>query len=217
MERRTAVISSLAVASLAVALAGCDVTPSNFSGGVITENRATTSFDAVEIRGAANVTIVAGEDYAITVTAGDRTIGDVNTSVIGTTLVIDENRVTSAGKVDITLHAPTIRSVQILGAGNIDITGIDTDEFALVVAGAGDITAAGRADSVVALIAGTGKIDTFGLAARDATVRLNGVGEIRVAASGTLDAELNGVGEIVYSGDPVVTSKLAGVGNIGKA
>jgi hypothetical protein len=214
MKRRSAVFSSLALATLALTLAGCDVVPSRFGGETVTEERTTTEFDGVEIRGAADTTIVVGGEYAISVRAGSNTIDGVHTSVVGTTLVIDEDDVAAARRVEVTIHAPSLSSVQILGAGTIDISGVDSDKFAIVVAGAGDVTAQGRTGSLVAIVAGTGEIDARQLLAADATARLAGVGTIKVAASATLKAELSGVGEIRYVGDPSVTSQVSGVGSI---
>jgi len=214
MERRTAVVSSLAVASLAVALTACDIVPSNFSGETVTENRTAVAFDAVEIRGAADTTITVGPEYSITVRAGSDTIDDVRTSVQGSTLVIDEDDVATARRVEIAIETPSLTSVQILGAGSIDVTGIDSDKFAIVIAGAGDVTAQGSTRSLVAIVAGTGEIKATELLAADANVRLAGVGAIRVAASSTLEAELSGVGEIHYVGDPSVTKNVSGVGTI---
>ncbi len=216
MERRAIVLSSLAVVALAGALVGCDPISQRFAGDTVVETRTTDTFDAIEIRGAVDTTIVAGEAYSITIRAGDKVVGDVHTSVIGTTLVIDEEHVGSAGRVEVVVHAPTITSVQILGAGTVDISGIDTPQFAIALAGTGEVKAEGRAGTFVAVVGGTGSIDSLPLLADHVTARLAGVGSIKVAASVTLDAELTGVGEIRYSGDPVVTSHVTGVGEINR-
>jgi hypothetical protein len=57
-------------------------------------------------------------------------------------------------------------------------------------------------------------LDLDGLAARDATVRLEGTGDVRVQATSTLDATLGGTGSILYTGSPAVTTHTTGVGSV---
>jgi hypothetical protein len=214
---RTTVAATLAILALAASLSGCDAVPARFKGTPVTEERAVTAFDSIEVRGASHITIVAGAEYSLSIRANEEVIDDVRTSVVGTTLLISEVRSASPSRIEIVIHAPTLSSIEMLGAGDITVTGIENDRLAIAIAGAGDITVSGQATTVIAVLSGAGEIDTTGLEAQDVTVRLSGVGSIAVAASRSLDAELSGVGEIRYQGDPSVTSKVSGVGQISHA
>jgi hypothetical protein len=212
MKRTT--IAAAAIIALTLTLAGCKVTPASFSGTPVTQSRAVTTFDSIELRGVGDVTVVAGEAFSLSVRANSSTIDGVRTSVEGTTLVISEDDKAASGRVEIVIHAPTVSSVEVLGAGSVTVTGLDVERFAVAMAGAGDATVSGRAKTVVAVLSGVGSIDASALKSTDVTARLSGVGSLSLAASATLDAELGGVGDITYTGDPVVTSKVSGVGKV---
>ena len=216
MQRKTAA-ATLGILALAASLTACEAVPARFKGNPVTEERDVTAFDSIEVRGVGEITIVAGDDFALSVRADESDIDHINTSVVGTTLVISEDHAASSSRIEIEIHAPTLSSIEMLGAGDITVTGLETDRLAVAIAGAGDIAVSGQATTVVAVLSGAGEIDTTGLEAKDVTVRLSGVGSIRVAASRSLDAELSGVGEITYTGDPSVTSKMSGVGQISRA
>jgi len=214
MKRTTAAVASIATLALTASLAGCKVVPSSFKGSPVTESRAVTAFDSIELRGIGDITVVAGDALSLTVRADESAIAGVHTNVEGTTLVISEDKKADNGRVEIVIHAPTLSSVEVLGAGSITVSGLDVERFAIAVAGAGDATLSGRANTVVAVLSGAGSIDASALTATDVTARLTGVGSLSLNASQTLDAELGGVGDITYTGDPVVTSKVSGVGKI---
>ncbi len=214
MKRTTAVVASIATLALTASLAGCKVVPTTFKGTPVTEDRAVTAFDSIELRGIGDVTVVAGEELSLSVRADESAIAGVRTSVEGTTLVINEDKKANNGRVEIVIHAPTLSSVEVLGAGTITVTGLDVERFAIAVAGAGDATVSGRATMVVAVLTGVGSIDASALKGTDVTARLAGVGSLSLDASRTLDAELGGVGDITYTGEPVVTSKVSGVGEV---
>ena len=215
--QRTTVAATLAIIALAASLSACDAVPSRFKGTPVTQERAVTEFDSIELRGVGDITIVAGEDFSLSIRADESVIDDINTSVVGTTLLISEERAAASSRIEIEIHAPTLSSIEMLGAGSITVTGLDTDRLAVAIAGAGDVTVSGQSPTLIAVLSGTGEIVTTGLEAEDVTVRLSGVGSIAVAATRSLDAELSGVGEITYTGDPSVTSKVSGVGQIAKA
>ena len=214
MKRTTAVVASVATLALIASLAGCKVVPNSFKGEPVTEDRAVTTFDSIELRGVGDITVVAGDKFSLSVRADKSAIAGVRTNVEGTTLVISEDTKATNGRVEIVIHAPTLSSVEVLGAGSITVSGLDVERFAIAVAGAGDATVSGRATTVVAVLSGAGSIDASGLAGTNVTARLTGVGSLSLDASETLDAELGGVGDITYSGEPVVTSKVSGVGQV---
>jgi hypothetical protein len=211
---RTAILATATAAALAATLAGCDIVPQDFGGTPVTETRAVAPFTAVELRGQAVVTVVSSSDYALTVRADSTKVDAVHTSVIGDTLVITEDDKATTGRVEISIHAPQIESVEMLGAGTITVTGLKTDRFAVAVAGAGDVTVSGQTSSLVTALSGVGSIDARSLHAVDVTARMSGVGSITVNATSTLDAQLSGVGDIHYTGDPTVTSSVSGAGDI---
>jgi hypothetical protein len=114
--QRTTAAATLGILALAASLSACDAAPARFDGTPVTEDRAVTEFDSIEVRGVADVTIVAGEDFSLSVRADESAIDNILTSVVGTTLLVSEERGASSSHIEIVIHAPTLSSVEILGA-----------------------------------------------------------------------------------------------------
>jgi hypothetical protein len=141
---------------------------------------------------------------AVTVTVADRTL------IVGTKPGIH----VSGRAIDLTITVPALRAFENAGAGTVTIDGLD-GTVELRNDGAAKIVASGRADRLTIANAGLGAIDASRVIARDATVEDDGVGNISVHASGSLDLTINGVGSISYAGSPAhVEQHVNGLGRI---
>jgi hypothetical protein len=216
MSARSIVGLTGLAACATLALAGCTFVAPKPSGDIATEFRSTDAFTDVQLRGAGDVTISQGDNYTVTVTTDSNYMERVTTTVEDGTLILNEDWHFNAHDVDVVfvVTVPSLESVHLEGAGNITVDGVDTDSFDAFLAGAGDITVSGTASDVHLSLAGVGDIRALDLQGATVTADLNGVGNISVSASDTLDATLHGVGDIVYRGDPDVTSSVAGIGSV---
>jgi hypothetical protein len=185
----------------------------------ISVTRAVSAFDKVRTEGAFETDITAGAATTRVVVRGSRDVVDrVTTEVKDATLVVGVRAGTNwfQRAPAVTIDVPVLHSFANAGAGSVKIRGLAGGAVSLENDGAATIAAAGRAASVSISLNGTGKIDTTALDARDATVDNNGVGSVRVRASGSLTASVNGVGDIRYAGKPAhVESQVNGLGRIG--
>ena len=169
------------------------------SGERTTEERSIKDFSEVEIRGAAEVKIISGTDYGVSVTSYENIVSLISTSVNKDKLVISttENINLSNSDISITVTTPTLESVTLSGAGNVVIKSFRQSKIKLNLQGAGNVQfSESEYDTVYA--------------------SLSGAGNMSLNVKNYLDATLKGVGQIEYVGDPVVKSKISGIGSVSK-
>ena len=213
------------------------------SGSVETESRDLDSFDAIDLRYPAEVTIVQGEEASIALTAEDNLLPqltseirngelvirnseeaysqrvDPSETVLITITVVDLKRVQfqTTGSVDIeTLEVPSL-TLDLNGAGDINALDLSVDELRVDINGAGTLHVGGTATDVNVDINGAGDFDGEDLAAETARIQINGLGDATLQVSESLNAQINGAGSITYYGNPDVRSDVNGLGSIKRA
>lgn len=201
---------------LAFAVSGCG---SREDGPATSEQRGVDAFHSVELRGTATVEIVAGEPGSLRLTAGPATLREVTTTVRNGLLVIEHEtkwfRFGNHDNLKLRIATPTLNAFSLSGAGDVDIDAGKGDALAIVLSGAGEIRARGERQSLNARINGAGSIDLSKLSAVDASLYVNGAGNLTALVTGSLQAEVNGVGNIRYAGNPPkVAPTINGVGSI---
>lgn len=196
-------------------LAGCG----GPGGATTTEQRGTDAFHSVQLDGAADVIVEVGPANSLTLTGRSGVLREVKTSVHNGMLVIERPQrwlgFGRDGDLDVKITTPNLNAFAVQGAGDVEIRGARGEALAVVLSGAGEVSATGSVQSLNARINGAGEMDLSQLTAVDATVFVNGAGELTVHVTGSLEAQLNGVGSIRYAGKPhTVTPRINGVGRI---
>jgi hypothetical protein len=206
-------VRAILFAGLAAALAS----PVRAADGV-SQTRNVSGFERITMDGAFTADVTAGAGRTRVVVSGDPSVvARVTTENKNGTLVIGmsgDGIVPHTPK--ITIELPVLRRFANDGAGAIQIRGLTGSDIEIVNSGAASIDAAGRAARETVSLDGIGKIDATAVEAHDVVAKNNGVGSIRVRASGTLSMNVNGVGEIRYAGNPSkVESHVDGIGRTG--
>jgi len=218
MTCRTFTTRSLSATALLALLAGCSGGTGSSTGPLQTEQRQVGEFHQVELRGAADLTVVVGPQTSLSINADPTRLKDLKTEVREGRLVIDEERGWNwfnHGKLEIRLTTPSLDGLILNGAGDATVSGVKGEMLVLEINGAGDLTASGETARLDAHIKGAGDMDLSQLAARDAKVSINGAGDLSVRASGALEATINGAGNISYAGNPQpVKTRINGAGSI---
>jgi len=102
------------------------------------------------------------------------------------------------------------------GAGNMDLD-LKVDELEAILSGAGNMNLRGNATSAKLIMSGAGNLEAEDLVCQEATSILNGMGNLKVNASKSLEAIVSGIGDIYYKGNPTSTHfKTTGQGKIKK-
>jgi Putative auto-transporter adhesin, head GIN domain len=210
---------TLAAALVAALLAiGCGPLRGE-AGPTRTETRTVAPFDRIEVNGRTDLTVRAGTSRTLSLRGGERVLENLETRVRDGTLMFDpkDEGLNDDHEVDVTITVPRLRAVEASGAGSIHLRNLSSEALELRNTGASDFTASGRVDRLSAIVEGAGELDLGDLEARDATVRIVGVGDAEVTVWEELDAIITGVGDIEYRGNPSLRSDDQGVGEIRRA
>ena len=115
----------------------------------------------------------------------------------------------------VTVSGPDVTNFALDGSGDLDIRGYDHPAINVAVNGSGEVTAQGRADTVAVSLSGSGDADLSDVAARDATVDIDGSGTVRVGPTGKAEIDLSGSGEVDLTRRPAtLTQTVTGSGDI---
>ena len=229
----------LAALVLLVLLTACSIDvqigPGPKGSGIETSSkREVAAFSRVDLRGAADVSIVAGRARSVTVRGDDNLIGRVKTKVEGDTLVISSRPYRSEIGISVEIGVPTLNGVELSGSGTMDVHKLSGASFSadlsgsgemeiegkvgeleLGIPGSGDVDADGTTDSLKVEIRGSGDAQLDRLSARNAQADISGSGDVSLRATTSLEASISGSGDISYSGNPGhVSKKISGSGTI---
>ncbi len=173
------------------------------SGHPQTEQRNLTGFDSIELGCSADIEVVAGNDFSVSVTADDNILPLIETEVRGNKLVIDSHaRYSTHDREKVVVHLPALKGLSLSGSGDATVSGLAGNDVAFSISGSGDLTATGSAGKVNASIEGSGDMALDRLDASEARIRIDGSGDARVAVRDALDVEVNGSGDVSYRGNP---------------
>ncbi len=181
-----------------------------------TEARDLDTFTRIVIKGALDISVVAGEkNQLVEITTESRYLARVETKVDGDTLIISQKgRRGRDLDVEVEISMVTLNGFVIDGAADAEISGVDSEEFELIVNGAGDIDIEGVCGSAHFEINGAADLDASELKCKAVRIEINGAGDADVFASESIIAFLNGVGDVEVYGNPsIVKPRIRGFGS----
>jgi hypothetical protein len=219
VDRAAGLLLIVASASL---LSACDDRDDRRSsrGPSSSETREVTSFDSIDMRGAARLEITVGKPESLVVEGRASTIERLQTEVRGNTLFIESKprdwfMSNNRRRITLKISVPQLHSLAVEGGNDVRLTGFDGGVSNIRAAGAAHISAEGRLAELTVRMSGAGHGDFSRLVADQAKVIVEGVGSVIVHPKDTLDATMNGVGAILYTGNPrQVNTRMNGLGTI---
>jgi hypothetical protein len=179
--------------------------------------RTVPPFIAVNAKGAFAMTIEAGKTQSVKVTGDDAFVSALTTEVVDNELQINVkgSQKSSKGESRVTITLPSLSRVKVEGAGQTVITRVASDRLDLSYLGAGQLTAAGKVKYLRLNAKGVGEVDTKDLHAERVDVNFNGVGNVSVYATDTVNAVAKGMGSLTYYGKPKTINKsVSGIGSV---
>lgn len=210
------------------------------SGDIITEARAVSDFQRIDILGSGDLIITQGDHYSLTVETDDNLMEYVKTEVQGITLELsftEEARnknlqptqgivyrvtVQELEAVEIagsgTITAGSLESemlvITVAGSGEVRIDELTTDDLSMQIIGSGDADFRGVARQQSFVIAGSGSIDAGDLRGEAVVVNIPGSGSATVWATDSLQVNIAGSGDVDYYGRPAVSQTIHGSGRV---
>jgi hypothetical protein len=236
-------IRVLLLVCIAILTVACSIIIGNQttgSGKVITEKRAVGEFTSLELSCSADVSLVQGDQLAVSIEGEDNILPLIETRVSGYKLIIDAKPNTSFRTTKpLTVHitAPVLTSVRVTGSGDVEMSKWTVDSLELIATGSGNIHLASlEMGSLTARLSGSGDIsiegggggnqaittsgsgdyDAASMESREVNATASGSGNITLWATRSLSASSSGSGDIRYYGSPKVTQKTSGSGSVEK-
>lgn len=207
---------------LATGLGACDISIAALNavegnGVELRQERNVDDFREVRLLGTGDLLVTSGVDTAVAITCDENLVPLIRTEVDGDVLkIFPEEPIAPEVDLVIEVGTPSIRSVSCAGAGSMEVRGIDEDDFNAGLSGAGKVELYGRADRLEVDVSGVGSVEAEELVAREAIVRVSGVGKAHVNGTERVDARVSGVGKVTYLGNPEVEERVSGLGQISK-
>lgn len=119
------------------------------------------------------------------------------------------------GGLKVRITAPEIAGLDLDAPGDVTLNGLDQENLRLNSRGAIDLEASGKVNRMFVTSEGAGDIDLGRVQGHDATVRIDGVADVTLGATGTVDVEINGAGNVTLVRKPAtLRSRMNGIGDI---
>ncbi|KQM21807.1 GIN domain-containing protein [Novosphingobium sp. Leaf2] len=113
------------------------------------------------------------------------------------------------------ITAPEIAGLDMDAPGDVNLHNLNQQSLRIDARGAIDLDADGKVDRMFVTSAGAGNLDLGKVQGRDATIRIDGVGDVTIGATGTVDVEVNGAGNVSLVRKPqVLRSRMNGIGSV---
>jgi len=210
------------------------------SGKIITEKRVVAEFSSLELRCSADVSLVQGDQVAVSVEGEDNIVPLIHTTVSDYTLTIDVKWNTSfrtTKPLIVHVTAPIINSVRVTGNGDVEMGEWTIDSLEITTTGSGGINIArldmysltsrltgsgnilikgGVGGNQVITTSGSGDFEAGAMESREVKATSTGSGGITVWVTRNLSATTSGSGDIRYYGSPKVTKNSTGSGSVDK-
>lgn len=173
------------------------------SGVLSTETKELPVFTAIESHVGMDIVVRIGSPQSVQVTIDDNLQNNFECEVHRGILEIDSRgsfTTDEEGRIEIVVAR--LDEVELHGSGNVLVENLDAERFAFHLSGSGNVDLRGKTNILELSLDGSGDIDTRKLMARDAVVEVNGSGDVKVHATGTLDGAVNGSGDILVYGNP---------------
>jgi hypothetical protein len=205
-------------------------------GGPLTsEQRPAGGVRAVELRTSGNLTLTAGPQQELTITAGREVLPRLTSAVDRGTLVLGSDGRLIRGRIEYHLTLPDLDGLVVAGSGSaqghvvatgplildlsgsggLELTGLTVTRLTVSMGGSGDIHLTGHADEHTMRMTGSGTLHGDELTTHSADVEMTGSGDARLNVSQRLHAHLRGSGDLTYSGQPTtVEPRASGSGSV---
>ena len=211
------------------------------SADAATRNFAITSFDKVRIEGPYKVRLTTGVAPFASATGSQSGLDAVAIEMRGNTLVIHGSSSSwggypgqTGGPVEINLGTHDLSAAWITGSGALTIDkakGLsfdlsvqgsaaasigraDVDQLSIAVVGTGSAALAGQARKVTAVVRGISSLDAANLAAKDATLGVEGTATVAANVSDSVTVDGNGPITVRLRGGPACTLRVSGSASV---
>jgi Putative auto-transporter adhesin, head GIN domain len=218
-------------------VSACGMIPTVGSRNLISETRAVSGYDRVDVSGGGSLEIIQDGTESLTIETDDNMMQYVTAEVRGGTLYVGLNssmRTLLPSRLILTLHVKDLSGITtsgsweinsaalktvnldivISGSGKVVVNSLTLVKLSATISGSGGLTLVGKADNQTINISGSGKYLAGDLRTLAASVSISGSGNATVWAKDTLTVRVSGSSNVSYYGSPQVSVDHSGSGSI---
>jgi len=172
---------------------------------VIRETRDLPSFDKIEVGGAFEVSLTIGQPQKVEVEARQKAIGQINTEVKNSKLVISSNRIKTNTPLKLYITMPALSGLEAHGAAEVDGENmIKADMLSIEVSGAASVDLELEVNTLRSEVSGAADLELSGKAQQHST-NVSGAASLdaRDLETVTTDADVSGAATANVTGKNV--------------
>ncbi len=203
------------------------------------ETRNISGFTKVNFGISGDLFINIGPEFKVVLEGEKALLGDIETEVEGSKLVIKKDSWHSHGneKVTVYITMPELTGLGVSGSGKAEIkdavksghldlsvsgsgrivsAGLALGELNVGISGSGDVIIgiSGEAASADVSISGSGNFSGESLKITNADFSISGSGSCKCYVTDNLEASVSGSGNITYTGNPKIDARVSGSGRV---
>lgn len=196
-------------------------------------------FTGIDLRGSDDVDVRVGGAFSVRATGPSEMLDRLRIEKVGDTLRIDRKSdsgfsIGAARDVKILVAMPAIAAATITGSGDMHIDRVTGDAFAgatsgsggltianlatkrlrLSIAGSGDVSATGATGEAAIQVAGSGDVNAADMTATQATVSVQGSGNVQAHVNGPAKVSVMGSGDVDLGDQARCTVAKMGSGEV---
>jgi hypothetical protein len=154
------------------------------SGTIVTEDRAVSGFDKVDLKSIGNLTIVEGNKESLTIKADDNVMQYITTEVFNKTLEIGMKpniNIDPSHDIEYTLTVKSLSSIMLSGFGNINAKELNSEDMEIKLSGSGNMTLGTlKTENALLRVSGFGNINVDDMVVDQPTLEISGSGDIDI-------------------------------------
>lgn len=200
---------------LALALSACSINGRTFSinsehingsGTIVTEDRAVSGFDKVDLQSIGNLTIIEGDKESLTIEADDNLMEYITTDVFNNALEIGMEpniSIDPSRAIEYTLTVKSLSSIVLSGFGNINAAELNAEDIEIKLSGSGNMTLGDlKTENALLRVSGFGNINVDNMVVDQPTLEISGSGDIDVnqMQAITMNLKISGFGNADITG-----------------
>jgi hypothetical protein len=208
-------ITIIFLAACVVLAAGCHWVGIQGNGHIKTDERTTSAFANIDVRGAFTIEWQSGTPN-LRITTDENLFPYIDSNVSGDTLHLrTREQIRTTHGIRVVISSPTRAGARISGAVKLAAKQLSGARFALESRGASQVSLEGNIDELLADMTGASELSASALQTKTAEISTTGAGSAEIAVSETLKAAITGAGKVQYSGNPPTIEKhITGAGSI---
>jgi hypothetical protein len=180
------------------------------SGILLTETIQLEQFDRLTLEGVGTARIIMGGESSLEITTDDNMRPLLDIHVEDGNLVIRNKEEIQPSVLLLLIHTPILHAIDLAGDASIEVADFSGETFSISIRGHGRAHVAGLVNRLAVKITGNGSVQAQELIGKEATIDIQGDGDVTVHTTDRLAVNCEGSGKVRYSGSPVVEGDCSG-------